>query len=394
MKAELKALTMPGGWTAAIYQKWEFPPEVIEAWDGIARSYGDMGIFISYGWFASWWQAFGSNEKLFVVVLLKDGQTKAIFPCCLKTGTSDGLRGEYISSLTNDHTCYYDFIIDPAVRPAVLSHFIHSLKKIYPDAQMYFEYMPTSNENATLLLTELNINRMPVHKYSEAWAPWTEVPGNITSFYAELPGRLRNTLRRCRKTAEAKGRLDFEVIEKIKQLDDILDVLFEIEYNSWKGKNGTAIKCQKEVEYFYRLLAHWAMKCNHLVLFFLRLNNEPIAASFCLHSGQTIFLLKPGYHESFAHLSPGNLLQYEILKNLTKWPQIKEYNFLGACDPWKLEWTRNSRAMGFVRAYPNSFRGWSDYTFKYGWKNVLGRFHAVQMLKAWIGKEKNQNHAA
>ena len=156
--------------------------------------------------------------------------------------------------------------------------------------------------------------------------------------------------------------------------------MFEIEFRSWKGKEGTAIKSDPEVKSFYRDLTHWAMGENCLLLFLLKLDGLPIAGSFCLSSGKTVFLLKPGYDESFSSLSPGSLLQAEILKYLFALPEIAVYNFLGACDRWKMEWTSSSGESSSVRVYPKSLRGWGQYCFRYGWKTTLKRLRVTRLV--------------
>ena len=374
-------ISLPGGWEGEIYRHWNFPPEVIHSWRRLVRDYGDAGIFLSDGWFENWWNAFGESGQLLVLVLKKEGETRAIFPCRIKSVPGDAGKRNVIGSMTNDHTCHYDFIIDPEVRKEALALFIRALRRITSDAEIMFEYMPSSGENVVAYIRALRRDWIPVHTSHGPWAPWVEVSGDWDRFLGALPGKLRNTLKRCRKHAEEKGKLEFEVIRQNQGLDEILDALFEIESRSWKGKEGTAIKSAPEIESFYRCLAHWAMEENRLFLFLLKLDGFPIAGSFCLSSRKTVFLLKVGHDEAFGQLSPGSLLQGEILKYLFMLPEISAYNFLGACDPWKIRWGSSPGESRSLRVYPKSLRGWSRYIVRYGWKIPLKRFRAIRLAK-------------
>ncbi|MBI3805583.1 MAG: GNAT family N-acetyltransferase [Nitrospirae bacterium] len=371
-------ISLPEGWEAEIYRDWNFPAEVIERWKTLAERQGDMGLFVGAGWFESWSKAFGSKEKLLIMILKKEGETKAIFPCCIDSSSEESPKR--IGSLTNDHTCYYDFIIEAETREEALAHFMGVLRRL-TSHEVFFEYIPSSGENVNSFLRLLRHHWTPFHIYSGPWAPWLELSGDWERFSSALPGRLRNTLKRCRKKAEEKGKLQFEVIRESQQLDDILDVLFEIESRSWKGKGGTAMKSDPEAERFYRELAHWAMTEGCLFLFLLKLDGVPIAGSFCLSSGKTVFLLKPGYDDSFSALSPGSLLQAEVLKYLFMLPEISVYNFLGACDRWKTEWTSTAGNVGSLKVYPRSLNGWGRYVLKYGWKDLLKRSPAFRRAK-------------
>jgi CelD/BcsL family acetyltransferase involved in cellulose biosynthesis len=381
------------GWEGEVYHEWNFPQEVIEKWRSLATCQSDIGLFVSDGWFENWWSAFGSGEKLLVLVLKKKGETKAIFPCMIKSATGDAGKPGLFGSLTNDHTCHYDFVIDRSVREEALSHFIKALSWIMSDGNITFEYLSLSGENGVSFLRALHRDWTPVHVDHGPWAPWLEVSGDWERFVGALPGRLRNTLKRCRKKAEEKGKLQFEVIRQSPRLDETLDALFEIECRSWKGKEGTAIKSDPEVEIFYRRLAHWAMRENSLYLFLLKLDGLPIAGSFCLSSGKTVFLLKPGYDESFGAFSPGSLLQAEILKYLFTLPEISVYNFLGACDRWKMEWTSASSKMGSIRVYSKSLKGWGWYFIHEGWKDQLKRFGRIRLVKGLRDRKKGREDA-
>ncbi|MBZ0155112.1 MAG: GNAT family N-acetyltransferase [Alphaproteobacteria bacterium] len=367
MPEKIYNVPLRGGWVATVFTEWNFPPRVIGQWNSILEAYGDTRVFISPAWFERWWNAFGEGRELFVVVLEREGEVQAVFPCCI-TSDSDG---EILSSLTNDHTCHFDFIVRPPVRREALAGFLELAGKVKPGLGMSLEYIPVSGCNGEALFSALRRTKTPSHRYSQPWAPRMEVRGEWDAFQKRIPGRLRNTLRRNRKKAEVEGVLSFEVIRRSEQLDQVLDVLFDIEYNSWKGRNGTAIRCSAGTEKFYRELARSAMQSGHLLIFLLKQGEASLAADFCLCSGETVFLLKPCYDEAFSQFTPGNLLHYESFGYLFALQEIRWYDFLGACEPWKMEWTAQTGEYGWIRAFPKSLKGWRNYMLRYGWKSHL-----------------------
>ncbi|MFO0754197.1 MAG: GNAT family N-acetyltransferase [Thermodesulfovibrionales bacterium] len=367
------SVPLPGGWAARIFTKWDFPPRVTGQWESILAAYGDLGVFIGPAWFGAWWSAFGAGKELFVVVLEREGRVLAVFPCCIPSGPG----GETVSSLTNDHTCHYDFIIEPEVRHEALSVFLGFLKKAKPGAGIFLEYFPVSGSNGEPFFAGLQRAGIPSHRYGQPWAPRLEISGEWEEFRKTLPGRLKNAVRRNRRKAEGGGKLFFEVIRKSEQLDMLLDTFFEIEYNNWKGRKGTAVRCSADTEKFYRDLARRTMRSGHLLVFLLKQGDTPLAASFCLYSGNTVFQLKSGYHEAYGHFTPGNLLQYESINYLFSLPEVRCFHFLGACEPWKMEWTAQTGEYGWIRAFPKSLKGWGQYTLRYGWKRAVKRFRSV-----------------
>lgn len=123
-------------------------------------------------------------------------------------------------------------------------------------------------------------------------------------------------MRKCRKKAQSAGGLRFEILELSQSLEALLDSIFVIEFNSWKGRNGTAILCQPETVDFYKRLAHWVQEHGHLTIYLMRLNETPIASVYCLKNGQTVFGIKAGYDDSLGSISPGNLLYQDMFELL------------------------------------------------------------------------------
>ena len=346
---------------------------------------GGVGVFLCYGWFEAFWDAFGEGHELFVVVLRSSGTMQAVFPCWRSNSSQEEPVNSTIGSLTNEHSCYYDFIVEPETRSEALSCFTGVLRQIAPDHEVLLEYLSLSENNPEQLIRNLRHIGNPVHAYSQPWAPWIELSGNWETFHRSLSGHMKGNLRRYRSKAEKIDPLHLEIVHDTDKLAPILDRLFEIENRNWKGHDGTAIKSRPDVERFYRHLASWALKDGRLLLFFLKLGEMPIAASFCLHSNGTVFQLKFGYDESFAPLSPGSLLQEDMVKYLFQTPEFQQYNFLGSCDAWKMRWTQSVGSYGFMRIYPRSLKGWGRYMHQYGWKNFLKQFMTVRRLRAWIG---------
>lgn len=387
-----KSIQLMDGWEAVLYQRWTFPPDLVQAWNSLARDAGDLSVFVGYDWFDAFWRAFARGRELFVIVLTKDGVTKAIFPCSIMAAPADGLAQGVISSLTNYHTYHYDFLIEPKERQDAIPCFIQSLRRLAPNRIVVLECMPSSAPNISLFLRCLRRSGIPVHGYSRPFAPWVNVSGDWDAYYRALPSRLRNDLQRRRRRSEERGRLQFEVIQPADDLDRVLDVVFEVEYRSWKGRAGTAIKCQPEVEQFYRLLAVMATRESRLLLFLLKLDETPIAAYFCLSSAETVFMLKSGYDENFASLSPGTLLHQEIIKYLFGLPKIKVCNLMGTCDSWKMDWTPHSGEYSWLRVYPKTWIGWSLYASELG-RAYLKRVNFLRRAKDWIDRKVLQKGA-
>ncbi|MFC1863535.1 GNAT family N-acetyltransferase, partial [Thermodesulfobacteriota bacterium] len=105
-----------------------------------------------------------------------------------------------------------------------------------------------------------------------------------------------------------------------------------IEDSGWKGTAGTSIKkCTSNYQQYYNSLVTLLADSKALNMYFLTLNNVPIAGGFGYVDGNIFHFAKTGYDENFKSLSPSNLLLLNILEHLTNnFPEIKRFHMF----PW------------------------------------------------------------
>lgn len=294
--------------------------------------------------------------------------------------------------MTNSHTCHYDFIVDPQVRAEAVDLFCDVLAGL-PMVKTTIEQIAAQGENYALLMRRLSERRAPFHVETYERAPSLELGSDWDSYFRSLSKSLRDTIKNCRNKARKIGALSFEVVDNDSDLEHHLDMMFEVEGKGWKGRGGSAIKSSPETERFYRSFARHCSRTGQLLLRKLLLDGQCIAADYSIKSGGTVFLVKTGYDEAHGLLSPGVLLRAECLKELFGRPDVTTYNFLGACDPWKMRWTNRTETYARLIIYARSLRGRRQRFVEYGWKELLKRSAAVRRAKRWLDDRRRRTAA-
>ena len=352
-----------GEWRAQIFHSWDLPPTLREEWELAANAFGDRGIFLSPGWFQTWWGAFGKTGHLFIAVLHCGDRLKGIFPCWV---TSDG----ELSGLANE--VYFDFLLDDQDREETVDRFMQLLRRTGV-AHASLPSLSRFEGNGAILLKSLKRTHFPFWTWAYSFgaivdvscATWEEVEGSFQS-------KLRNNLKKGRRRAEKEGKLTFEEVRGRESVERLLEDAFAVEASGWKAKEGTAIAQSQEKLDWYRDISKWAAERGLLRIYLLRLDGQLIAFDLALQSGRTIFALKTGYDENIAtRFSAGNVMRSEVLKLLWASPEISQYDFLGPTYPWKVEWTQVSGELIDVFVYPKSVVGWTRYILKSGWKHPV-----------------------
>ena len=95
-----------------------------------------------------------------------------------------------------------------------------------------------------------------------------------------------------------------------------------IEQSGWKGKNGTALACDKnETKYFIDITKHAAKKLK-LLMFKLILDDKIIAMQCNFISYNGVFGYKTSYDEKYKKYSTGILLNLDGLEYMFHTPQL------------------------------------------------------------------------
>ena len=146
-----------------------------------------------------------------------------------------------------------------------------------------------------------------------------DIGDNWDDYFRCLSGNHRSAVRRSEKKIHKSG--DVQLLRLNNPQDDELRIwmqrAFEVEHRSWKGANGTSILAAGMDEYFLQEAIN-ARDCGMLELWFLLLNDQPIAFEYCHLVKDNCHSYKIGYDEAFREFSPGRLLRKMQLEHLTE----------------------------------------------------------------------------
>jgi CelD/BcsL family acetyltransferase involved in cellulose biosynthesis len=215
-------------------------------------------------------------------------------------------------------------------------------------------------------------------------SPYVAMDGGWTAYEMSLSRKVRSELRRRRRRLQEEGNLSFEFLDASEKLDQLLDEGFRVEAAGWKGERGSAIASQPATAHFYRSIARWGAERGWLRLGFLRLNKRALAFDFSFEHGGIHYLLKTGYDPGYARFAPGMLLRHRMIERAFA-DGLRSYEFLGADEPWKLEWATEMRERSLLQAFAPTPLGLVDWTANaYG--RPLARFVRRLRFEASAGR--------
>jgi CelD/BcsL family acetyltransferase involved in cellulose biosynthesis len=172
-----------------------------------------------------------------------------------------------------------------------------------------------------------------------------------------------NLRRRARRLGEL-GAVAVRRTGGLEGLDVALGEFLALEAAGWKGERGTAIARDARLVAFYARIAREAAARGALALRTLTLDGRAVAVHLGLVHAGSYYLPKTAYDEALGAVSPGQLLQREVLSECEA-RGLAAFEFLGPDMPWKRDWEPEHVPHDWLYVYRPSFAGRAMHTLKH-----------------------------
>lgn len=337
---------------------------IASGWDALVERAGIGHPFLGHDWVRSWWEAFGADRRLNILLAYHGEELIGIAPLMLARERMYGIPVRVMAAIYNDHTPRYDFVV-ARDHAAVCEAFWMQLQR--QDGEWDFlRLCQLESDSPTLahLLQFTTSRHWRLGLWASNQSPYLAVAGTFDQAFQKLPRGMRANTRRRLKRLQEIGPVEFETLTGQAALDDALAEAFRMEAGTWKGAAGTAIACDPAVTRFYSLVAHYASQSRELYLTFLRVNGERVAFDLSLIHAGRLFKLKPGYRQDLHACSPGQQLTCMTIEDAFH-RGLQEVDFLGSADEWKLAWTQSVRKNVWVYVFQGNLMGSLLHTAKF-----------------------------
>lgn len=310
-----------------------------DEWDALVERARIDHPFLTHDWVRTFWECFGDGKELHVLTVRAGDRLVALAPLVRTRTRMYGVPVSRLEFLANAHTPRFDFVV------------AERADEVYPALLDYLQDHESSwdvvmlPELAEGCRTLLELPRLATTRslrsgvWSAGASPRIALPESFEAFYnTALSAKRRSSMRRRQRQLEALGAVSMTVATTLPELPDALSHLLRLEAATWKGEAGTAIALDEHVKSFYERLAERTAQSQSLRLFFLQVDEKPIAGAYFLQHGSTLYLLKSGYDPKYATYSPSNALLLRVVEAAFR-QGITTIDLLGCDDPWKHTWT-------------------------------------------------------
>ena len=333
-------------------------------WDDLVERSGIDHPFLTHEWICAWWEAFGALRDLRIFAVYAGETCIAIAPLMLERSPLFHIPVRTLELIGNEHTPRSGFLIaerEEEVYRALLGAF----RERGEPWEMVL--LPRLAEDTQTLKSVERIARdagMQTGVWRAQSSPKLSLQGDWPSYLQSLRPKQRTNLRNRLNRLKRIGAVELEQVSGGEALQGALDDGLRIEAAAWKGRASTAIGSRPDSNSFYRRFAEYAAKRSWLSLAFLKVGGKRIAFNYGVRFRGVHYLLKQGYDPEHSAASPSQVLCALMLEDDFQ-RGLRGVDFLGADEPWKLEWTTESRGHSWLYLFHPGLRTWPLHFAKF-----------------------------
>ena len=301
--------------------------------------------FNSWEWLFSWWQAYGVERQLRILLVHVDGTLAGIAPLCINRETTAlrtpcrVLRFIGDGSFDSDHL---GFLIDPA-RQTLVMQLVEDWLRHDRDWDVLAMREITGSSGLNAAMRDLAGNLGLHFRIDESACAVLDLPASYEEFMHSRQSRFRTKVRSLTRKID-QGDIVFETQCGPDDLRRKLRSLFDLHQRRWNAVGQPGVFGSSTKRLFYAHFVPRFARNGWLRLYSLRRGQDYVAHQLCFGIAGTTYLLQEGFDVSDPTASFGQMLRAAVVRHLIDLGETR-YDFLGGFSPHKEDWGAKSGTM-------------------------------------------------
>jgi CelD/BcsL family acetyltransferase involved in cellulose biosynthesis len=211
-----------------------------------------------------------------------------------------------------------------------------------------------------------------VERVTKRRSPYIVSPGTLDDFLATKSRNFRSNMRARRRTLATDPGVEVRYFTQPHEMDAYFALALGIEGKSWKRRAGSSLASREWEGRLYDSLLRRYAQLGRVLAAVLFIDGVPTAHSMDVLQGDRVYGLKTSFDPAYTVRRPGVML---LVARLDRYfaQGVREFDFIGQDEDYKLQWSRQCRAHESLRLYAPTLaaralflstdlrRQWRDY---------------------------------
>jgi CelD/BcsL family acetyltransferase involved in cellulose biosynthesis len=333
-----------------------------EEWNELlARSSSDT-IFLRHEWLFTWWEVFGKDKNLFILVVRENEKIVGIAPLMIVKTKLNLFPVRAVKFIGEKESDRADFIIESDSKYAIEAIVSYLINNSYRWDIVWLKEILEDSAMVNRLQAYLSKNGLKLWQGICSICPYISLDNNWNEFWKSLKPSLKRNLRNRNRRLSEKGEVKFERYNNGSNVNDLLSQAIYIERKSWKGSDNIGIFHSEDHKVFHKRFADISRKQDWFDLSFLSIDSNKISFHYGFKYKNKFLSYNTSYDPLYSKESPGVILMHFMLQDFFR-EGIAELDLLNGEQSYKLDWTSNIRQHIQFMIFKKSF--YSHILYRY-----------------------------
>ncbi|MBL7069003.1 MAG: GNAT family N-acetyltransferase [Candidatus Omnitrophica bacterium] len=334
-----------------------------EKWDALFdKSAIKDNIFLTFDWVITWWGIYGEGKKLFVITIEKDSRLIGIAPLYVKLAPQGFKELRFLGDIEicPDHL---GFIWEEKHKEIVVQGVVDYLKSNAGEWDV-IDFIGIREEEEETIKKRFKMAGLIAQGKPYTVCPYVELPGKWDDYLRTFSSNRSSWIRRRTRVLLKDLEGSFLTHKDMGSIEDAHRHLVYLHQSRWNDRDlrGGCFSSKRFTE-FHKAISRILAQSNSLILNFLKVKEEVVAALYGFRRNGKIYFYQSGFDERWNKYSVGSVIMSQSIKQAID-SQCSEYDMLRGDDAYKDIWAKKRRKDFRIQAFNNNLKGYALFALR------------------------------
>jgi CelD/BcsL family acetyltransferase involved in cellulose biosynthesis len=312
------------------------------AWNTALEESQENHIFLTWEWLSTWWKHFGSQNREFLMITVNDdGKILAAAPLMNTQYKLWGLTLRKIEFLATPASDYHSLLLTEKGSEYAKLMLEYALRRAKGWDCLELREIPNNSATAKAL-REATGKGLNLAENARSLCRYVPLSRNFESYFSHLRPQFRRNFRRAQKKLRRDFKVSYQIHCESESVNHNLKIFIDLHQKRWRAQKQSGVFADRTFRNFHIDVAKSFAKKGWLALFFLLLDDEPVAATYCFRYASKLYGYLSGHDPQYSEYGVGNLLLLHMIKNSIE-EGLFEVDFMRGDEPYKKRWNARVR---------------------------------------------------
>lgn len=329
-----------------------------QEWSELLKASDSDCVFLTWEWLYTWWKHLSDGRSLCILIVRRDDELTALAPLAVRPRRLSRAHPFPVIEFLGSGFVGSDYL-DLIVRKGSETEACQALTSYLANSQILLKWtnVKRGESAAAGVVAALCPKGWTFAEAQTNTCPFIPLAGTTwDSYLASLGAEHRYNFNRKWRRINRDYNVRFEQAATEEQCREAIDLLIGQHNTRWSARGGSDAFHTDEIVAFHREWTQLALKCGWLRLYVLRLNDRPAACLYGMFYRGTFYFYQSSFDAAYQQYSVG-LIAMGLAIQTAIAEGAKEYDLLHGTEAYKSHWSRQSRDLARLEAFPPSCVG-------------------------------------